>query len=63
MLSALVIDDELLAREELSELLEETGDVDVVGHASNAIERVKKNQSAKARRGVSRHPNATSYWY
>ncbi|AEH33943.1 YehT [Vibrio anguillarum 775] len=47
MLSALVIDDELLAREELTELLEETGDVDVIGHASNAIEGLKKINQLK----------------
>lgn len=41
MLSALVIDDEQLAREELTELLEETGKVQVIGHASNAIEGLK----------------------
>ncbi|RTZ15075.1 two-component system response regulator YehT [Vibrio aquaticus] len=42
MLSALVIDDELFAREELTELLEETGEIDVIDHASNAIEGLKK---------------------
>lgn len=42
MLSALVIDDELFAREELTELLEETGQIDVIDHASNAIEGLKK---------------------
>ncbi|ASG02923.1 two-component system response regulator BtsR [Vibrio anguillarum] len=47
MLSALVIDDELLARVELTELLEETGDVDVIGHASNAIEGLKKINQLK----------------
>ncbi|WP_070972257.1 two-component system response regulator BtsR [Vibrio sonorensis] len=42
MLSALVIDDELLAREELTELLTESGKVEVIAQASNAIEGLKK---------------------
>ncbi len=47
MFSALVIDDELLAREELIELLEETGDIDVIGEANNAIEGLKKINQLK----------------
>ncbi len=47
MFSALVIDDELLAREELIELLEETGNIDVIGEASNAIEGLKKINQLK----------------
>ncbi|MGY3568863.1 two-component system response regulator BtsR [Vibrio sp. SCSIO 43135] len=47
MLSALVIDDELFAREELSELLEETGKVTVIDTASNAIEGLKKINQLK----------------
>lgn len=43
MLTVLVIDDELFAREELIELLEETGQINVIGQASNAIEGLKKN--------------------
>ncbi len=42
MLSALVIDDEQLAREELTDLLENTGDIQVIGQASNAIDGLKK---------------------
>lgn len=42
MLSALVIDDELFAREELTELLEESGEIEVIGEANNAIEGLKK---------------------
>ncbi|WP_260260823.1 two-component system response regulator BtsR [Vibrio intestinalis] len=42
MLSALVIDDEQFAREELTELLEETGEIEVIDQASNAIEGLKK---------------------
>lgn len=38
MLRALVIDDEPLARDILSELLEETGSVTVIGQAANAVE-------------------------
>ncbi|WP_086982255.1 two-component system response regulator BtsR [Vibrio aphrogenes] len=41
MLSAIVIDDELFAREELTELLQETDNVDVIAQASNAIEGLK----------------------
>ncbi|WP_237485570.1 two-component system response regulator BtsR [Vibrio hippocampi] len=40
-LRALIIDDELFAREELAQLLEETGQVTVVGKASHAIEGLK----------------------
>ncbi|KJY83716.1 response regulator [Vibrio galatheae] len=47
MLSALVIDDELFAREELTELLEETGHIEVLGQASNAIEGLKKINQLK----------------
>lgn len=42
MLTALVIDDERFAREELTQLLEETECVTVIGEASNAIEGLKK---------------------
>ncbi|UUM30120.1 two-component system response regulator BtsR [Vibrio japonicus] len=47
MLSAIVIDDELFAREELTELLEETGEVEVIDQASNAIEGLKKINQLK----------------
>ncbi|EGA70154.1 putative two-component response-regulatory protein YehT [Vibrio sinaloensis DSM 21326] len=47
MLSALVIDDELFAREELMELLAETGEISVIGEASNAIEGLKKINQLK----------------
>jgi two-component system LytT family response regulator len=47
MLSALVIDDEQLAREELTELLEETGEIQVIDSASNAIEGLKKINQLK----------------
>ena len=47
MLSALVIDDELFAREELTELLKETGHIQVIGQASNAIEGLKKINQLK----------------
>lgn len=38
MLSALLIDDERFAREELAELLAESGQIEIIGQASNAIE-------------------------
>ncbi|MGD8112017.1 two-component system response regulator BtsR [Vibrio sp. NTOU-M3] len=47
MLSALVIDDELFAREELTELLEETGQIEVLDQAANAIEGLKKINQLK----------------
>ncbi len=47
MLSALVIDDELFAREELTELLEESGEIEVIGQANNAIEGLKKINQLK----------------
>jgi two-component system response regulator LytT len=39
-ISALIIDDEQLARDELKYLLDQAGDVDVVGQGSNGIEAV-----------------------
>lgn len=41
MLTAIVIDDEQFAREDLIELVQETLEVDVIGQASNAIEGLK----------------------
>jgi two-component system LytT family response regulator len=41
MLSAVIIDDEILAREELIAQLDESAQVDVIGQASNAIEGLK----------------------
>lgn len=40
-LTALIIDDEPLARQELQYLLEETGDIEVLGQGSNGIEAVE----------------------
>lgn len=47
MLSALLIDDERFAREELAELLAESGQIEVIGQASNAIEGLKKINQLK----------------
>lgn len=47
MLTALVIDDEQFAREELTELLNETGQIEVIGEASNAIVGLKKINELK----------------
>ncbi len=47
MLTALVIDDELLAQEELSELLQESHQVQVIDCANNAIEGLKKIHALK----------------
>ncbi|KPA53282.1 hypothetical protein VT25_08620 [Photobacterium leiognathi subsp. mandapamensis] len=47
MLTALVIDDEQFAREELAELLEETGHIEVIGEAANAIMGLKKINELK----------------
>jgi len=41
LLSALIIDDEQLARDELKYLLDEVGDVHVVAQGSNGIEAVE----------------------
>jgi two-component system LytT family response regulator len=41
MLRALVVDDEALAREELEALLQETGEVTVVGSCGNAIQAIR----------------------
>ncbi|SEG13652.1 two-component system response regulator BtsR [Vibrio hangzhouensis] len=46
-LTALVIDDELFAREELTELLEQTEQIQIIGEASNAIEGLKKINQLK----------------
>ncbi len=48
MLKALVVDDELFAREELIELLTETGEVEIIGQASNAIEGLETDQPSQA---------------
>lgn len=47
MLKVIVIDDELYAREELTELLKETGRVDVIASCSNAIVGLQKVNSLK----------------
>ena len=47
MLKAIIIDDELYAREELNELLVETEKVEVIGQCSNAIEGLKAIHSLK----------------
>ncbi|WP_428771202.1 two-component system response regulator BtsR [Vibrio sp.] len=47
MLTALVVDDEQFAREELTELLEETGQIEVIDQASNAVEALKKINQLK----------------
>ncbi|GAL08725.1 response regulator of the LytR/AlgR family [Photobacterium aphoticum] len=47
MINALVIDDERYAREELMDLLEESGKVNVIGECSNAIEALKKINTLK----------------
>lgn len=47
MLTALVIDDELFAREELIDLLGESGEIEVIGQANNAIEGLKKINQLK----------------
>jgi len=47
MLTALVIDDEQLAREELSELLHNTEKIEVIDQANNAIEGLKKINALK----------------
>ncbi|CCN71330.1 two-component system response regulator BtsR [Vibrio nigripulchritudo] len=47
MLTAIVIDDELFAREELTELLLETQKIEIIDQASNAIEGLKKIHSLK----------------
>ncbi|MDX1304574.1 two-component system response regulator BtsR [Photobacterium sp.] len=47
MIKALVIDDERYAREELIDLLHDTGDIEVIGHCNNAIEGLKKINALK----------------
>ena len=47
MLTALVIDDEQLAREELTNLLHDTNNIEVIDQASNAIEGLKKINALK----------------
>lgn len=47
MLKALVIDDELFAREELIDLLEESQQVQVLDSSHNAIDGLKKIHSLK----------------
>ena len=38
MITSLIIDDELFAREELADLLSESSDIEIIGQCSNAIE-------------------------
>ncbi|MBF8999192.1 MULTISPECIES: two-component system response regulator BtsR [Vibrio] len=45
--SALIIDDEHFAREELIDLLQESHDIEVIGEATNAIEGLKKIHQLK----------------
>ncbi|AMG31575.1 two-component system response regulator YehT [Grimontia hollisae] len=47
MLTALVIDDEQFSREELITLLAETGDIEIIGEAPNAILGLKKINELK----------------
>ncbi|MBC7005911.1 two-component system response regulator BtsR [Photobacterium sp. BZF1] len=47
MIKALVIDDEKYAREELIDLLEENGSIEVIGECTNAIEALKKINALK----------------
>ncbi|MDF2155463.1 two-component system response regulator BtsR [Vibrio sp. CAU 1672] len=47
MLTALVIDDEQFAREELAELLTESGQIEVIGEAANAVLGLKKINELK----------------
>ncbi|WED22414.1 two-component system response regulator BtsR [Vibrio sp. JC009] len=47
MFTAVVIDDELFAREELIELIKENGQIEVIDQASNAIEGLKKINAHK----------------
>ncbi|MGR5066565.1 two-component system response regulator BtsR [Photobacterium sp. DNB22_13_2] len=47
MIKALVIDDEKYAREELIDLLEEDGSIEVIGECNNAIEALKKINALK----------------
>ena len=47
MLKVMIVDDEQYAREELSSLLHELGNVDVVASCSNAIEALKKIHKLK----------------
>ncbi|MFT6986001.1 MAG: two-component system LytT family response regulator [Psychromonas sp.] len=47
MVSAIIIDDELYAREELIALLKETGQVEIIASCNNAIEGLRKVNSLK----------------
>ncbi len=47
MLTALIIDDERLAREELIELLQETKEFNIIGEAGNAVDGLKKIHTLK----------------
>jgi len=47
MMRAVVVDDELLAREELAALLEETGEIALVGSCANAIQAIRTIKSTR----------------
>ncbi|MGL4748464.1 MAG: two-component system response regulator BtsR, partial [Shewanella sp.] len=38
MITCLIVDDELFAREELADLLSQEADIEIIGQCSNAIE-------------------------
>lgn len=47
MIRALIVDDEIRAREELATLLEETGEFEMLGSCANAVEAIKLINRAK----------------
>ena len=47
MIKAMIVDDELHAREELATLLEETKDVEIVASCANALEAIKQFNALK----------------
>ena len=55
---ALIVDDERLARKELTNLLQEFQEIEIVGEAVNAEDAEEKNKQSEARLVILRHSNA-----
>ncbi|RKD31562.1 LytR/AlgR family response regulator transcription factor [Thermohalobacter berrensis] len=47
MLKAIIVDDEMPAREELKFLLKEFNEIDIIGEASNGVEAIKLNEKLR----------------
>ena len=58
----LVVDDEQLAREELSFLLKDFPEIELLSTAANGLEAVSLIETVRTRAGVSRRSDARARW-